>query len=65
MGFHILLLYSYLLQYTVTIESDTKMVEINKSEMANWIPMSVVREVKDGKICEVCLSIYQRTSDAS
>lgn len=48
-------LHSKLLQYTINVESDTKMVESQTSEMANWVPMTVVREVKDGKIHEVCL----------
>lgn len=41
------------------------MRETQKSEMANWVPMTVVREVKDGKIHEVCVMVITKSTDSS
>ena len=41
-------------QFTITIESDTKMTEIEKNEMMNWKPVKITREIVDGKM--ICVS---------
>ncbi|VDH92065.1 fatty acid-binding protein 1-like [Mytilus galloprovincialis] len=40
-------------KFTITVESDTKMVEVNKSEMMDWKEMKMTREIQGGnKIIE-------------
>ena len=41
-------------QFTITIESDTKMTEIEKNEMMDWRPVKITREIVDGKM--ICVS---------
>ena len=45
--------YDLLFQFTITFLSDTKMLEVEKSEMIQWQESKIVREVQGDTMIEV------------